>query len=126
MMSRLEDFRARHAAELKKLYERSGAARWKIPEMQWAGAIYRAATSSESLTSRSSSTRDIPSWLIYPDDFAFALAFRLGSREALENFEARYKVLLHEIALEVTHDDENRAINLAEVVFRQLYGELED
>jgi hypothetical protein len=125
-MSRLEDFRARHAVEIKELYERSGAARWKIPETEWAGAIYRVATSSELLASRSSSANEISCRLVHPDDFAFTLAFRLGCREALENFEARYKVLLHELALEITYDDESRAINLAEVVFRQIYGELED
>jgi hypothetical protein len=123
-MSRLEDFRARHAVEIKELYERS-AARWKIPETQWAGAIYRAAIPSGSVASRSSFASEVSRTLVHPDDFAFAVAFRLGCSEAVNNFEAKYKVLLHDLALDITHD-ERRATNLAEVVFQEIYGELEE
>jgi hypothetical protein len=123
-MSRLEDFRARHAAQIKELYERS-AARWKIPEAQWAGAIYRAAISSGSLGLRSSFPDEISCTLVHPEDFAFALAFRLGCGEAVDNFEAKYKVLLHDLALDITHD-ESRATNLAETVFQEICGELEE
>jgi hypothetical protein len=123
-MSRLEDFRARHAVEIKELYERS-AARWKIPEAQWAGAIYRAAISSESVASGSSFASEVSRTLVHPDDFAFAVAFRLGCNEAVNNFEAKYKVLLHDLALDITHD-ERRATNLAEVVLQEIYGELEE
>jgi hypothetical protein len=123
-MSRLEDFRARHAVEIRELYERS-AARWKIPEAQWAGAIYRAAISSESVASRSSFASEVSRTLVHPDDFAFAVAFRLGCNEAVNNFEAKYKVLLHDLALDITHD-ERRATNLAEVVLQEIYGELEE
>lgn len=123
-MSRLEDFHARHAVEIKELYERS-AARWKIPEAQWAGAIYRAAISSESVASRSSFASEVSSTLVHPDDFAFAVAFRLGCSEAVSNFEAKYKVLLHDLALDITHD-ERRAANLAEIVLQEIYGELEE
>ena len=123
-MSRLEDFRARNALQIKELYERS-AARWKIPEAQWAGAIYRAAISSGSLGLRPSSADEISSTLVHPEDFAFALAFRLGCSEAVDNFEAKYKVLLHDLALDITHD-ESRATNLAEIVFQEICGELEE
>jgi hypothetical protein len=123
-MSLLEDFRARHAVEIKELYERS-AARWKIPEAQWADAIYRAAISSGSVASRSSFASEVSRTLVHPDDFAFAVAFRLGCSEAVNNFEAKYKVVLHDLARDITHD-ERRATNLAEVVLQEIYGELEE
>jgi hypothetical protein len=123
-MSRLEDFRARHAVEIKELYERS-AARWKIPEAQWAGAIYRAAISSGSVASRASCASEVSRTLMHPDDFAFAVAFRLGCSEAVNNFEAKYKVLLHDLALDITHD-ECRATNLAEAALQEIYGALEE
>jgi hypothetical protein len=123
-MNRLEDFHARHAGEIKELYKRS-AARWKIPEAQWVGAIYRAAISSGSVASRSSFASEVSRTLVHPDDFAFAVAFRLGCSEAVNNFEAKYKVLLHDLALDITHD-ERRATNLAEVVLQEIYGELEE
>jgi hypothetical protein len=126
-MSRLEDFGARHAIEIKDLYERAGAAHWKIPEEQWIGAIYRAAILSQSPESRLAESRTRESlckWL-HADDFAFALAFRLGCHEAMNNFMVKYKTLLHNLALDVSHD-EGRAKSLAEVVFRELYGEVEE
>ena len=123
-MSRLEDFRARHALKIKELYERS-AARWKIPEAQWAGALYRIAISSRSVASRSSFASEGSCTLLHPDDFAFALAFQLGCSEAVVNFEAKYKVLLHDLALDITHD-ESRAMNLAKAVFQEINGELEE
>jgi hypothetical protein len=123
-MSRLEDFHTRHAVEIKELYERSAAC-WKIPEAQWAGAIYRAAISSASVASRPSFATVVSRTLVHPDDFAFAVAFRLGCSEAVNNFEAKYKVLLHDLALDITHD-ERRATNLAEVVLQEIYGELEE
>jgi hypothetical protein len=123
-MSRLEDFRIRYAVEIKELYERS-AVRWNIPEGQWAGAIYRVAISSGAPGSRSPSANEISCTLAHPDDFAFALAFRLGCSDALDTFEAKYKVVLRDLALDITHD-EDRAMNLAEAVFQEIYGELEE
>jgi hypothetical protein len=123
-MSRLEDFRVRYAVEIKELYEQS-AVRWNIPEGQWAGAIYRAAISRGSPGSRSSSANEISCTLVHPDDFAFALALRLGCSDALDNFEANYKVVLHDLALDITHDEE-RAVNLAAAVFQEICGEMEE
>jgi hypothetical protein len=123
-MSRLEDFRVRYAVEIKELYEQS-AVRWNIPEGQWAGAIYRVVMSRGSPGSRSSSANEISCTLVHPDDFAFALAFRLGCSDALDNFEAKYKVVLHDLALDITHDY-HRAMNLAAAVFQEIYGEMEE
>lgn len=83
---RLEDFSARHSAEIKELYERANAASWKIPEAQWAGAIYRAAISREAPASPSSQGREysISSTSFHAQNFVFALAFRLGCGEAMD------------------------------------------
>jgi hypothetical protein len=126
-MSRLEDFSARHSVEIKELYERANAARWRIPEAQWTGAIYRAAIWRESPASPSSQGREysISSTSLHAQDFAFALAFRLGCGEAMDYFMAKYEALLHGLAVDITHD-ESRARSLTEVVFRELHGEAEE
>jgi|SRR5215472_3423778 len=123
-MSRLEDFRVYHAVEIQGLYRRS-AFRWKIPEGQWAAAIYRVAITRGSPASKSASANELSCALAHPDDFAFALAIRLGCSRALDSFEAKYEILLHDLALDITHD-ESRAMNLAEAIFQEIYGELEE
>jgi len=123
-MSRLEEFRVYHAVEIQEQYRRS-AFRWKIPEGQWAAGIYRVAITRGSPASRSSSADEMSCTLAHPDDFAFALAIWLGCSRALDSFEAKYKILLHDLALDITHD-ESRAMNLAEAVLQEIYGELEE
>jgi len=123
-MSRLEDFRVYHAVEIQWQYRRS-AFRWKIPEGQWAAAIYRVAMTSGSPGSRWSSANEMSCTLAHPDDFAFALAVRLGCSRALESFEAKYKIVLHDLALDIAHD-ESRAMNSVEAVWQEIYGELEE
>src|SRR5215469_605934 len=102
-MSRLEDFRVCHAVEIQELYRRS-AFRWKIPEGQWAAAIYRIAITRGSPDSKSFSTNEMSCTLAHPDDFAFALAIRVGCSRALDSFEAKYKIVLHDLALDIAHD----------------------
>src|SRR5262245_24533932 len=103
-MISFEEFRNCHAVQIAELYLRAGAARWKIPEQQWAAALYRTATSIESKSGRVKSehltTVDLSS--LHATDLAFAVAFRLGCSEAMDYFEREQRTQIRSLAAEST------------------------
>jgi hypothetical protein len=91
-----EDFRVRYGSELVTLFKRTSAATWKISEDQWAVAIYRATISGAPRADTAEQGSNIRAYLssLHAQDFAFALAIRLGCRDAIQHLTTNYRALL--------------------------------
>src|SRR5262249_53744609 len=122
-MISFDEFRTSHAVQIDELYLRAGAARWKIPEGQWAAALYRTAISIElesgEVKSEHLTTVDLGS--LHATDLAFAVAFRLGCSEAMDYFEREQRKQIRSLAAESAQSP-SQLTRLTEKLRRELHG----
>jgi len=116
-------FHAPYASQIDELYLRAGATKWKIPEGQWVAALYRTAFTIDSeirrLGQATSGAIDLSS--LHADDFAFALAFRLGSREGMRHFRLQCVPRIAVSSREISRDA-GRATRSVDTVLQRLEG----
>ncbi len=112
-----DDFARRFAAQIERLYVRSGAAKWTLARDGFAAALHRSVAAAhpevEAVAAHLESLK--------LDDLALAAACRAGTRAAWEYFIEKYRPVLRSAARAITADDE-RGRELADSLFAELYG----
>jgi RNA polymerase sigma factor (sigma-70 family) len=106
--------------QLRELYDRSGAAQWKLPMEQFQAAIERSAAhaSGDDPTAANDRRHDFDTG--YVEDLALAAACEAGLEAAWEHFVHAYRPLLYRAAEAI--DRSGGARELADSLYAELYG----
>jgi RNA polymerase sigma-70 factor len=112
-----DDFARRFAAQIERLYVKSGAAKWALARTAFTDALHKtasaAAVADDTIESYLGSLR--------VDDLALATACRSGASAAWEYFIEHYRPALRVAGRAIAGDDE-RGRELADSLFAELYG----
>jgi RNA polymerase sigma-70 factor len=118
-----EDFRKKFARSISETYDRSGAARWLLPDSAFAQALEESVRSWTASLSSPPADREVDGYLatLHAEDFALACACRIGLVSAWEYFVGHYRSILYDAARSITHD-ESSSRELADSLYADLYG----
>ncbi len=118
MLSTSDEFARRCAAQIERLYARSGAAKWALERPAFAAALFQSA--------RAAAVADgeVEPYLaaLRVDDLALAAACRAGSSAAWEHFIECYRPILRAAARAIAGGDDEHGRELADSLFAELYG----
>ena len=121
-ISGFEEFLAEHSALLKLLHVRASAARWNISYEEFANALYRSAAH-HLVAAAPGETAENYLGALHLEDLALACALRNGSEPAWEQFVSEYRPILRAAARAIVgRGDEERATELADSLYAELYG----
>jgi len=120
-ISGFEEFLAEHSALLTLLHTRASAARWNVSCEEFASALYRSAA--HHLPAAPGETAEKYFGALHLEDLALACALRNGSETAWEQFVSQYRTILRAAARAIVgHGGEERARELADSLYAELYG----
>jgi RNA polymerase sigma-70 factor len=118
-----DQFVERFSELIERLYAQSGAARWNLPSITFAAALFRSyAHRFGELTSASSAAERIVFLeSLHIEDLALATACREGDDAAWANFMATYRTMIEAFA-RATINDPGGAQEVANSIWADLYG----
>ncbi len=120
-MDGLPGFRAAYHETFARLYERSAARRWRIPEADFAQTIERAIERQFAGAIPNPAEIEIFLDSLHVEDLALAMACRAGNAEAWREFDARYHGAIESFVRAIARDTDR-----AREIESSLYGDLFD